>query len=90
MNHTKEDVREVAAVLVSLLCVGTMDEDKLKKTIEWLLKNLESKSLETQHGAALTLGHVVERKATCLARDADVLSVVKNWTFYEKTVVELG
>ena len=60
LNSTKEEVREYASVLYSLvLSSSTTDFDG---AISYLFKQTEGKNLESQHGAILGIGTCLETK----------------------------
>lgn len=82
MNNTKEEIREIAAILLSIVCSATMDDGKLHDTLMELLKMSDNKSLETQHGAILSLGNIIERKIIGYG--------AKEWMFPKEIIVKLG
>lgn len=87
LGHTKEEVRENVALLLSILCVHTMSEEKLTEMATNLLTKLEKKSLENQHGAILTLGHIVERKMM-QAQSSGGQKIT--WSLHESIILEIG
>lgn len=58
LNSTREDVREYAAVLYSLILNAT--QDSFESAINYLIKQTDNKNLESQHGAILALGNCLE------------------------------
>ncbi|KAK9876967.1 hypothetical protein WA026_015999 [Henosepilachna vigintioctopunctata] len=56
---TKEEVREYAALLFGIILIDNMD-DQFKETLEYLMKQVENKTLEIQHGAILAIGYCLE------------------------------
>lgn len=55
LNSTKEEVREYASTLYSLVLTSS----EFESAINYLLKQTENKNLEAQHGAILALGTCV-------------------------------
>lgn len=58
LSSTREEVREYAAVLFSLILNAT--PDSFDSAINYLIKQTNNKNLETQHGAILALGNCLE------------------------------
>lgn len=69
-------------MLLSIVSTATMDDGKLNDTLLELLKMLDNKSLETQHGVILSLGNIIERKVIGYG--------AKNWKFPQEIIEKLG
>jgi proteasome component ECM29 len=61
LNSSKEEVREYASALYALV-LKTTEAKEFESAINYLLKQVDSKSLETQHGANLSIGTCLEFK----------------------------
>ncbi|WAR24119.1 ECM29-like protein [Mya arenaria] len=57
----KDDIRDLAANLYAIIVCKHTDEGQLLEALEFMLNSMNNKSLEAQHGAILTLGHLIAR-----------------------------
>ncbi|XP_052776475.1 LOW QUALITY PROTEIN: proteasome adapter and scaffold protein ECM29-like [Mya arenaria] len=55
----KDDIRDLAANLYAIIVCKHTDEGQLLEALEFMLNSMNNKSLEAQHGAILTLGHLI-------------------------------
>ncbi|KAL1514253.1 hypothetical protein ABEB36_003540 [Hypothenemus hampei] len=83
LNNVKEDVREYAALLYSLL-TKELSMDNFDSEIKYLIEQTSKNNLETQHGALLALGNCLEayilklrREGTCFDKE-DVIKQCLN------------
>lgn len=68
-----------------------MNDDDLSGMVRTLMGKLDTKSLETQHGAILSLGHLIERKISKTVDDGQNFhDAIRNWEFLGMVVTELG
>ncbi|KAL3269226.1 hypothetical protein HHI36_008307 [Cryptolaemus montrouzieri] len=61
LSSTKEEVREYGAVLYGILLANSEDK-QFNENVQYLIKQVESKTLETQHGALLAIGNCLQSR----------------------------
>nr|XP_022915862.1 proteasome-associated protein ECM29 homolog isoform X1 [Onthophagus taurus] len=62
LNSVKEEVREQVALLYAVTINPALNDDDFNKALEYLIKQTNSKNLESQHGALLAIGNCLERR----------------------------
>ena len=68
-----------------------MNDNDLSGIVQNLMEKLETKSVESQHGAILSLGYLIERKILkSLYERQNFNDVIKNWEFLGVVISELG
>lgn len=90
LSNTKEDVREAGSFLFSIISTYIMNDDSLSDVVRNLMTKVETKCIESQHGAILSLGHIIERKITKTLEDGqNFQDVIRNWEFLVLVVTAL-
>lgn len=87
LNSTKEEVRELTAVLYGLILSYSTNDTEFESAINYLISQTSSKFLEAQHGALLAIGNCLEIKI--ITKQADN-SDLKNWATLKSSIDALG
>lgn len=78
LSAAKDEIREYAAALYGLVLSISVSDVEFETAIKTLIKDVNNKNFETQHGSILAIGNCLEMKALHTKGGENHMQLVKN------------